>query len=210
MSKWEVFYLTGAPATGKTSIANKIIECIDPVESISYKDLIMYYYKTKLSLEVTHKQLRQKSSEIVTPDIINEIDNVILPDMISQLRKKSHVIIDTHPVTKELYGFRATPFSYDILLKLGIDAIIVLYSDANTIKGRINSAEDGRLNCSLEDINTHISLQNSLALTYGILIGKPIYYLDTNTDIIQLTTWFYKKLHSKNNDTKWIGKENVG
>jgi|ERR1017187_4392797 hypothetical protein len=47
-------------------------------------------------------------------------------------RTEGNIVIDSHPVTKEVFGFRITPFSLDQVRRIEFDAIPVLVGEPNT------------------------------------------------------------------------------
>ncbi len=55
-----------------------------------------------------------------------------------------HVFIDSHPVTKEAFGFRVTPYSLDDFALLSPTQIWVLYADPETTAARIGQEARGR------------------------------------------------------------------
>lgn len=52
-------------------------------------------------------ELRSQSARIVTPSDIEALDGKLL-EWVAETRSRGHVVIDSHPVTKEHYGFRVT------------------------------------------------------------------------------------------------------
>jgi hypothetical protein len=59
-------------------------------------------------------------------------------------RKDRHFVIDSHPVTKEDYGFRVTGFLQDKVTRLAPDCVICLYATPNVITQRISADPQGR------------------------------------------------------------------
>src|SRR5688500_3313637 len=106
MSSHPVLYLTGAPASGKSTLAGQLEE-LAGARVYSYGRALMSHR----SLEgVTYDDLRGKSAELVTPELIEEIDSS-LPSVVAEWREAGPVVIDSHAVTSEAWGLRATPYS---------------------------------------------------------------------------------------------------
>jgi adenylate kinase len=61
--------------------------------------------------------MHQQSSSLITPEDIAAVDQKLL-SFVQERRGRINVIIDSHPVTKENYGFRVTTFSLDQLKAL--------------------------------------------------------------------------------------------
>ncbi len=174
----KVIYLTGAPAAGKSSTTRALAERVP--------DLLVWEYGARLTEHVMAKSagissqadLRAASSSVVTPEDVAEVDRELLA-FVQVNRRQRHVLIDSHPVTKETYGYRITPFSLEQFTKLAPDEIWVLYASPEETRRRIAADHGGRPMVSEEDARTHTALQASVAATYGMAVGRPIYLFDT-------------------------------
>src|ERR1700722_5866077 len=100
---------------------------------------------------------------------------------ISDLRKTSDVIIDSHALTREEYGMRAIPFSAHRLSALQLDALLVLRCDPEVLLDRIAADRGGRREMSVELAREIQLLQESLCLSYAVLCGCHFYAIDTTT-----------------------------
>jgi adenylate kinase len=177
----KVVYLTGAPASGKTTTVQRLLDNRQDIELWNYSDRLMAFVNEKDSKKLTHSDLRHLSAAAVTPEDIVAVDNALI-DFVLRSRADKHVIIDSHPVTREDYGFRCTAFSAEQILALAPDEIWVLYADPATIVKRIHMAGEGRKAVDIESAQMHTSLQASVAISYGISIGKPVYFFDSSSD----------------------------
>src|SRR4051794_15258897 len=107
---YKVIYLTGAPASGKSSLGHYLKENL-------YNDLLLFEYGAELTKYINKKNskqfnqedLRNKSSKIITPEDVQALDELLI-SIIKENRTRKHIVIDTHAVTKEDYGFRVTAF----------------------------------------------------------------------------------------------------
>ncbi|HMJ89621.1 MAG TPA: hypothetical protein VK530_07375, partial [Candidatus Acidoferrum sp.] len=84
----------------------------------------------------------------------------------------------SHPVTREGYGYRITPFSLEKLRQLAPTHVCLLYSDAETIRNRITANAQGRPKPTPFEADFHLYLQSQVAVVYGIDLGVPVYALD--------------------------------
>jgi len=107
---FDVIYLTGAPAAGKSSIAEQLKQVISPLDVFNYRQELTKYLSERLGNNLHQDDLRRQSAKLITPEDVEALDSILLEN-VRILRTKTNVIIDTHAVTKEAYGFRVTPFS---------------------------------------------------------------------------------------------------
>jgi len=175
MSK--VIYLTGAPASGKSS--TRLLREQVP-------ELLIWEYGAKLTEHCASRssdvsgqhELRSRSAGLITPEDVEIVDNALLK-FVDEHRGSRHVMIDSHPVTKEEWGYRITPFSFEQFARLRPDEIWLLYADPDETRRRIQAEPGGRPLVSEEQARTHTILQASVAATYGMSIRCPVYMFDT-------------------------------
>lgn len=174
----KVIYLTGAPASGKSSTTALLLEKVPRIAVWEYGKMLTGHCATR-SRDVTSQQdLRSKSASVVTPEDIAEVDAALL-SFVCENRSTQHVLIDSHPVTKETYGYRITPFSLQQFAELRPDEIWVLYATPEETRRRIQSDSGGRPQITEEEARMHSMLQASVAATYGMSIRCPVYMFDT-------------------------------
>jgi adenylate kinase len=189
----KVVYLTGAPAAGKSSTTRRLAE--------RFPDLLIWEHGAKLTdhcaarcAEVTGQEdLRARSAGLITVEDVAAVDQSLL-DFVDAHRKMSNVIIDSHPVTKEEWGYRITPFSFDQFARLRPDEIWVLYASPEETRRRIGADPAGRPLVSEEEARTHTMLQASVAATYGMSIRCPVYMFDTEPPREELVSRLAERL----------------
>lgn len=184
--KYKVIMLTGASATGKSTLSNALEQAVPTLQSISYGKLLFSLKKQEYP-NLTYEELRSKSAQIVTPKDIANLDNEMLV-WLAENRKKSHIIIDSHSVTAETYGFRITPYGLEQVARLKFDAVVSLYCSFRTMQARIEGKSRGRPLLDESQFNKHITLQDSIANMYGIISNCPIYHIDTANEVSTLLT----------------------
>lgn len=180
----KVILITGAPATGKTSLAKALADTVEPLRRISFGQLL-FEHKRKIYPTLTYEEMRAKSSQMITPEDVAALD-AMLVDKVNEWRTETNIIIDSHAVTKEHYGFRITSFRHDLLTALKLDTVIALHCEPEEILRRAAQSAGGRIEASLEQIRHHMQLQESLAAMYGIICGCPTYVLDCNYPLDEL------------------------
>jgi adenylate kinase len=182
MSTFEVIYLTGSPASGKTTLVKQLLKSFPNVQGFIYSQLLVDHLRNKKRSDISQSGLRQKSAGIVTPADIRAVDKGLI-NAVKKLRLRQHILIDSHAVTKENFGFRVTAFSPELLRSLRPTRICMLFTTPQTTIRRIGRDPQGRPLVSSFEANFHCFTQASLAVTYGILLGIPVYFYDSSKGI---------------------------
>ncbi len=177
----KVVYLTGAPAAGKSSTMRMLSERVPGLLVWEYGARLTEHIRARDADLVNQDDLRSRSAGLVTPQDVAEVDAALLA-YVDGNRSSNHVLIDSHPVTKETYGFRITPFSLDQFAQLAPDEIWVLYAGPEETMDRIGRDPAGRPQVTSEEARMHTMLQASVAATYGMSIRCPVYMFDTQGD----------------------------
>lgn len=177
----KVIYLTGAPASGKSSTTHAISQIVPNTEIWEYGARLTDYVNRRMQLENTQVDIRRQSASIITPDDVRSVDKALL-QFVDDRRRHANVIIDSHPVTREAYGFRVTAFSAAQVALLAPDEIWVLYTDPSVAVTRIKDDPQGRPLIDIEQARMHTLMQASVASTYGIITGSPVYFFDSASD----------------------------
>ena len=198
---FHVVYLTGAPATGKSTLIERLKSSVEPIRGISYSRLLADYIAERDQRAIAEDHLREYSSQVVTPDDVNNVDDQLI-EYVSEGRLHSHVIIDSHPVTKEQYGYRITAFSVEKLRAIRPTMIVVLYTEPSVVISRIQANNQGRPQISPFEAQFHSDLQASVAATYGVLLGVPVYLLDSSQSVEHLISVIANQLTKKNPSTR--------
>ena len=165
--RMKTVYLTGAPAAGKSTTAHLVKQRIPEVKLWEYGAELTRYVADRLAIS-DQTELRRLSGNIVTPEDVASVDRELL-QFIELNRGIAPIIVDSHPVTKENYGFRITAFSGDQIKALDPDEIWVLFTSPAVAVDRISSAPAGRPLIDLEQARFHTNLQASVAATYGVI-----------------------------------------
>jgi adenylate kinase len=174
-----VIYLTGAPATGKTTICDSLVATNQNLTIHSYSQLLRAHIQVRAGMALSAADIRAQSGTVVTRSDVAAVDQQLL-QMVERDRQTGDVIIDSHPVTKESYGFRVTPFGPDQLKALAIDSIVCLYAPAEVLRQRIMAASEGRPLPTEYELSMHVQTQASLAAQYAVLAGCACHLVDSS------------------------------
>lgn len=175
----EVIYLTGAPASGKSSLSEAVAAIRDDVKVFSYSKELAIHIARRNRKHLTEDRIRRQSAKIVTRSDVDAVDRQ-LALFLSSNRRRSHIIVDSHAVTKEWFGFRVTPFTKKALKSIGPTKILVLIASDAVTRARIRRAPKGRPMPTIFEANFHTHLQASLAMIYALELSAPIYYLNAS------------------------------
>jgi adenylate kinase len=176
----KVILLTGAPGTGKSTLAGVIQRIIKPLQTVDYGQLLLERLKKRTGSRISYNQLRRQSSDVISHQDVQKLDAQLISEF-GRLRKRTNLVIDSHAVTKERFGYRITPFSEDQLGKLRLDAVVSLYCDPEVLVNRVQANPEGRRSISLEEARHHQFLQEAVASVYGIICGAPVFIIDNTS-----------------------------
>ena len=182
----KLVYLTGAPASGKTTTIQRAMQRRTDIEHVSYStELLNYINSNRHATHLDKHSIRDLSASVVTPDDVKAVDMQLVEKCQLEKRQK-HIFFDSHPVTKEHYGFRVTGFTLEMLEALSPDLILCFYASAQVLSKRINADSEGRTLPSHYELEMHNQLQGSLAVSYGLLVGCPVYLIDSDNELDEL------------------------
>lgn len=186
MSLHPVIYLTGAPATGKSTLSRNLAARFTDLQVFTYsEELRQLLARGSSTAALTEDEIRRHSANVVTAAHVTQLDRELI-DKVRAERQRGPFLIDSHPVTKEAYGFRVTAFSAELVRSLDPDVIICLYAPSQVIRDRIAKSAMGRPHVTEFEADMHSQLQASVAAQYGVLTGKPVYYLDSSVSEAEL------------------------
>jgi len=94
-------------------------------------------------------------------------------------RDETNILIDSHAVTKESFGFRVTPYSANQVTRIDFDVVIVLVGDPGILSSRIEGNPQGRPAVTEFDAGFQVQLQAAIASFYAITCGRPCFVIDT-------------------------------
>lgn len=171
-----VVYLTGVPGTGKTTVAGGLAASGLSLAQFSYSD------RLAIHLGATREELREQSASVVAASAVWAVDQE-LGEFIAERRSSQSVLIDSHAVTYEKYGYRVIPFTASTLVNLRLDAVVCLTAPSAIILARIGAAPEGRRPVSLDAIEQAQRLQEAVAVGYALSLGVPLYIVDAGQQV---------------------------
>jgi adenylate kinase len=197
-----VIYLTGAPATGKSTLATALRASVSPLRLFSYSEELVRHVASRDENPLSQFDLRQRSSAVVTPEDVDTVDDLLV-QFVQTNREECHIVIDSHAVTRETYGYRATPFSLTRLHAISPSVVYILFAESQVVIDRISTNSRGRSLPSPFEADFHANLQCSLALSYATMCGIPAYFLDGSRSTEHLCKIVFKNLQLDSPSTIW-------
>lgn len=183
----KVVMLTGAAGTGKSTLAAECATHIRPLHKVDFGQLLLEAKRNQGHPELTYDQLRALSGTIIAPEDVRAADSEFI-ESLPALRTRTNVLIDSHAVTRESYGYRITHYSFDDLRRISFDAIVITYCHPDTWLERRSRNPQGRPELSPFEVQNHMALQEAVGLNYAIACGCPCYVLDTTTQTPAMLT----------------------
>jgi adenylate kinase len=173
-----VIYLTGAPATGKTTCGTMLAR---------ETGMTMFSYGAELTRRLadrvgSQEELRQRSAAVITAADVVALDQELVERTAAARVAGPGLVVDSHAVTKEHYGFRCIPYSPEHLSSLGFTAIVCLFVAAEEVARRISEEPLGRPLPTLAQLAMHDEMQRSLAITYAHRLGVPVHLVDASAE----------------------------
>lgn len=158
----KVILLTGVPASGKSTVARMLTELGGHVEVVEFGEIVFGLAQHK-NRSLSYEQLRSSPGLFADAELIRQAARLLLLRVRKAEQSRSIVIV-SHAVAREEYGFRITPDSHDYLKSLRLDAIIVLHAEHSAVVERINQKPEGRRRVDIQEVVTHEALQDAVAI----------------------------------------------
>jgi adenylate kinase len=174
----KVVMLTGAAGTGKSALASECAAHLRPLYKVDFGNLLLQKLQER-DPSITYEQPRTKSSEIISADLVRSTDEAFIQSL-AHLRLRTNVLLDSHAVNREEYGYRITHYSSDDLRRIAFDAVFITYCDPDIWRERRERDPQGRRKLSRFEAQHFMALQEAVGIHYAITCGCPCYLLDTS------------------------------
>jgi len=172
--------LTGAPGVGKSTITRSIETRISPMTRIGFGDLI-FEVKKQLGTIENYEQLRATPDKSIPINYVSLAAEVLL-NRVTLLRHATNIILDSHAVVNDYFGFRIVPEINDFE-RVKIDAVIVVHAPFEIVEQRVIREPKGRNPISKHSFEKHQTMQDAVAIHFSLLAKCPMYVVETDDDL---------------------------
>jgi adenylate kinase len=174
----KLILVTGAAGTGKSTLVRSLLARAQPLRRVDYGQMLLDYKARTTGLRLAYDELRRDSASVITAEDVRAVDEELIASL-PKWRAEGNVLIDSHPVTKENFGFRVTPFSLDQIGQIHFDVIFILVGEPVELARRTAAKPQGRPVVSSFEVQFQVQLQAAVAAIYAIACGRPCFALDT-------------------------------
>lgn len=176
-----IVLVTGVPGVGKTTLC-KFMVSVWPNDyvHISFGTLIL----RTLSLNaewVTEPELRRAAASLVTHRTLTEATELLMVEVAEAQHRI--VLIDSHAVSQDRFGYIVTPDGRTYFDRLQYGAIVQLQAAPPTILARSAPDVSGRQARNEKDIELHYVLQSAVSVGYSAASECPLYVVEAEEPV---------------------------
>lgn len=177
-------FLTGSPATGKSTLCQLLAEQDERIRLFLFGEN-MEEHLTSIGKRAQLREMRQGTLPIVSSDDIDAVCSQLL-DWLSRHEDGSVSIIDSHQVTIESHGVSLRPFDDNVLGQMHIDQVWVTVTEPQIAISRMSSDGKGRKVPSDFLATVHDGAQMALAVRYSAIWSCPVHFIQNSGTKAQL------------------------
>lgn len=152
------------------------------VETISFGQLLHLAVERRLATRINYAKFRAAAASLVTPSDFEEA-SIELTNNTTASDPNRWLIVDSHAVAREQFGWQANPDTPGTLQQYAYDVIILLDAPSRVVLKRIRKTPNGRLVKTERDVAILAALQQGIATYYSGTIGCPLWVIDAQPSI---------------------------
>jgi adenylate kinase len=179
--------LTGPPGVGKTTVASSIADLYpDTVKAVGFGQLV---YKVVASrLRLSYQDFRSSAAEVTTAADLSRAAAELASLAAAARDGDSCLLVESHAVARETFGWQAHPDSPSLLAVYAYDALIHLDAPSQLILSRTRSDVGGRLARDERDIAVLAAMQMAVSVYYAATLGVPLNVIDASGPVREVVT----------------------
>jgi adenylate kinase len=178
-----VCLVNGAPGVGKTTLCEKLANGFrGRFVHLSFGELILQHLEAG-GVRVDEPQLRREVTALVDASAISHATDALLDLLASSANKGADwILIDSHAVSPDHYGYIARPDGDSYFSRLRYDAIVHLYARGECVLSRGQGSETGRLCETKEEVEMLARLLEGVTLGYSSKCECPAYFVNAEAE----------------------------
>jgi adenylate kinase len=178
--KGKFILMTGVPGVGKSTIARNIQTRITPIVRIGFGELI-FEVKQQQETPENYGQFKAKPDKSIPINYVNLAREVLL-NRVDEFRDTTNIILDSHAVVNDYFGFRIVPEIIDFE-RAKVDAVIVIHAPFEIVKQRVIREPKERNLIPKQTFKKHQVMQDAVAIHFSLMARCPMYVVETDDDL---------------------------
>jgi adenylate kinase len=174
--------LTGISGVGKSTIARHIEDRINPIARLGFGNII-YEVLQREGTDAGRTEIRTTPNRFISISAIKTA-TTILQERVVNLRQSTNVLLETHAVVSDYFGFWIFPEISDFEA-VKLDAVIVIHSPFEIVEQRMIQKPEGRNLISKQSFESYQSLQDAVAVNFCLMAKCPMYVVETDNDLLK-------------------------
>lgn len=172
--------MTGVPGSGKSTIAHSLETSITPIVRIGFGELI-HEIKQQHGVNEDYEKLRATPVKSIPINYVSLAEELLLT-RVNSLRFETNILLDSHAVVNDHFGFRIAPEISDFR-RVDLNAVIVIHAPFNLVEQRIRTEPKGRNLVSKQIFDQHQALQDTVAIGFSLAAKCPLFVVETNNSL---------------------------
>ncbi len=175
--------VTGVPGIGKSTICSTLAEGQpDRYRHVSFGRLILEALTDHGVTGVSEQDLRRRATELVTKQVLKSA-TALLAALVDRATDHEWLLIDSHAVSQDWYGYRATPDGSDYFAIFTYAAVVQLFAESTVVLERGAASTSGRYASTPGQLDLHFQLQAAVSISYGAQSACPVFFVDAAGEV---------------------------